>query len=67
MADLIQPARPDVDAFVLELLDKRTFRASVFAETRSGVCKILALSLTSWPNRPVTRAQPSAPSLSRWQ
>ena len=42
MADLIQPVRPDVDAFVLELLDKRTFRASVFAETRSGVCKILA-------------------------
>jgi hypothetical protein len=34
--------RPEVDTFVLELLDTRTFRASDFAETRAGVCRALA-------------------------
>jgi len=42
VADLMEPVRPEVDAFVLELLDARTFRASDFTETRSGVCRVLA-------------------------
>jgi CRISPR-associated endonuclease Cas1 len=42
VADLMEPVRPEVDAYVLELLDERTFRVSDFAETRSGVCRVLA-------------------------
>jgi CRISPR-associated endonuclease Cas1 len=42
VADLMESVRPEVDAFLLELLDKRTFRASDFAETRSGICRVLA-------------------------
>jgi len=42
VADLMEPVRPEVDAYVLELLDQRTFRACDFAETRSGVCRVLA-------------------------
>jgi len=42
VADLMEPVRPEVDTFVLELLDARTFRASDFAETRAGVCRALA-------------------------
>jgi len=42
VADLMEPVRPEFDALVLELLDQRTFRASDFAETRAGVCRVLA-------------------------
>jgi CRISPR-associated endonuclease Cas1 len=42
VADLMEPVRPEVDAFLLELFDQHTFRASDFAETRSGVCRVLA-------------------------
>ena len=38
--DLMEVARPFVDAFVLELLASRAFRASDFTETRKGVCRI---------------------------
>lgn len=42
VADAMEPVRPAVDAFVLELLDGRYFRASDFVETRQGSCRLLA-------------------------
>jgi CRISPR-associated endonuclease Cas1 len=39
--DLMEAARPAVDAHALELLRGRVFRASDFDETRRGVCRIL--------------------------
>ncbi len=56
--DLMEPVRPEVDAFVLELLPTRVFRASDFFETRQGVCRILpplthelAGTATQWARR----------------
>src|SRR5262249_7290120 len=40
--DLMEAARPAVDAYVLELLANRVFRANDFYETRKGVCRLLA-------------------------
>ncbi len=40
--DLMEPIRPAVDAFALDLLRTRTFRWQDFFETREGVCRILA-------------------------
>ncbi len=39
--DIMEAARPQVDAFLLELLRKRTFRISDFLENRRGVCRVL--------------------------
>jgi hypothetical protein len=39
--DLMEPVRPVVDAWVLDLLASRTFRRSDFFETREGVCRIM--------------------------
>jgi CRISPR-associated endonuclease Cas1 len=39
--DLMEPVRPAVDAWVLDLLGSRTFRRSDFFETREGVCRIM--------------------------
>ena len=41
-ADLMEPARPLVDRFVADLLDRRTFSARDFFETREGVCRVTA-------------------------
>jgi CRISPR-associated endonuclease Cas1 len=38
--DLMETVRPDVDAYVLELLQTRTFKRKDFAETVRGVCRI---------------------------
>ncbi len=38
--DLMEPVRPLVDRYVLELLARRTFAADDFYETRQGVCRI---------------------------
>ena len=38
--DLMEAARPAVDAFVLELLQTRTFNRRDFSETSRGVCRI---------------------------
>jgi CRISPR-associated endonuclease Cas1 len=38
--DLMEPVRPRVDAFVLDMLHTRTFRANDFVETRRGVCRV---------------------------
>jgi len=42
VADVMEPIRPRVDAYVLDLLDRRTFRSSDFIETRQGACRVLA-------------------------
>jgi hypothetical protein len=39
--DLMEPVRPVVDAWVLDLLENRTFRRNDFFETREGVCRIM--------------------------
>lgn len=39
--DVLEAARADVDAYVLELLRRQVFRASDFHETRKGVCRVL--------------------------
>jgi CRISPR-associated endonuclease Cas1 len=38
--DLMEAVRPDVDAYVLELLQTRIFKRKDFAETVRGVCRI---------------------------
>jgi hypothetical protein len=40
--DLIEPVRPLVDSFVLELLEQRTFRKAEFTETTDGHCRLKA-------------------------
>jgi CRISPR-associated endonuclease Cas1 len=39
--DLMEPVRPVVDDWVLDLLGGRTFRRADFFETREGVCRIM--------------------------
>ncbi len=39
--DLMEPIRPLVDSFVLTMLEKRTFRADDFFETREGNCRLM--------------------------
>jgi CRISPR-associated endonuclease Cas1 len=40
--DLIEPVRPEVEAFVLDLLANRTFRKGEFTETPDGHVRLLA-------------------------
>jgi CRISPR-associated endonuclease Cas1 len=40
--DLIEPVRPKVDAFVLDMVERRTFRKAEFAETSDGHVRLLA-------------------------
>jgi hypothetical protein len=40
--DLIEPVRPQVDAFALDLLERRTFRKVEFTETTDGHCRLKA-------------------------
>lgn len=39
--DVIEPLRPVVDEHVLTLVEKRTFSAKEFFETREGVCRLM--------------------------
>ena len=39
--DLMEPVRPKVDGFVLDLLESRAFRQKDFFETRKGVCRAM--------------------------
>jgi CRISPR-associated endonuclease Cas1 len=39
--DVMEAVRPQVDAYVLDLLDAQVFRADDFHETRQGVCRVL--------------------------
>jgi len=48
--DLMEAARPAVDAYVLDLVEGHVFRSSDFTETRTGTCRIaprLAHQLTN--------------------
>jgi CRISPR-associated endonuclease Cas1 len=42
--DLMEPVRPLVDAYVLDLLASRTFRKGEFTETTEGHCRLLSPS-----------------------
>jgi hypothetical protein len=53
--DAMEPIRPDVDAFILDLLEDRVFTSRDFAELPNGVCRLcspvthdLALTLPHW-------------------
>ncbi len=53
--DAMEPVRPDVDAFLLDLLEDRTFTSRDFTELSNGICRIsapltheLALTLPHW-------------------
>jgi CRISPR associated protein Cas1 len=53
--DAMEPVRPDVDAFLLDLLEDRAFTARDFGELPNGICRIaapltheLALTLPHW-------------------
>lgn len=39
--DLMEPIRPHVDAYILKLLEDRTFRADDFFETHDGNCRLM--------------------------
>ncbi len=56
--DLMEAIRPDIDAYILELIGSRTFSADDFHETRRGACRILqplthelAATLLTWAQR----------------
>jgi CRISPR-associated endonuclease Cas1 len=53
--DAMEPVRPDADAFLLDLLEDRTFTSRDFTELSNGICRIaapltheLALTLPHW-------------------
>lgn len=39
--DVMEPIRPLVDSFVLDLLENKTFTFNDFFETRKGICRVL--------------------------
>lgn len=41
VCDLMEPVRPKVDNFVLDLLQHRAFKKNDFFETREGVCRVM--------------------------
>jgi CRISPR-associated endonuclease Cas1 len=56
--DAMEPVRPDVDAFVLDMLEGQVFTARDFVQMPNGVCRIraplthdLALTLPQWRMR----------------
>ena len=40
--DIMEPVRPEVDAFVLDMVERRTFRKAEFTETPDGHVRLLA-------------------------
>lgn len=53
--DAMEPVRPDVDSFVLDLLEERTLTSRDFVELANGVCRVraplshdLALTIPRW-------------------
>ena len=40
--DVMEPVRPEVDAFVLDMVERRTFRKAEFTETSDGHVRLLA-------------------------
>lgn len=56
--DVMEAVRPTVDAYLVELVRERTFRARDFHETRQGSCRVLApLTHTLAETTPTWRAQ----------
>ena len=37
----MEPVRPSVDSYVLDLLQRRAFKKSDFFETREGICRVM--------------------------
>jgi CRISPR-associated endonuclease Cas1 len=60
--DLMEAVRPDIDEYVLDLLAKRTFRASDFYETNRGNCRLLAPTTHLLAETAPTWAQLIAPA-----
>ncbi|HVR87945.1 MAG TPA: CRISPR-associated endonuclease Cas1 [Candidatus Limnocylindria bacterium] len=59
--DVMEPIRPEVDRFVLELLATRVFSAADFVETREGSCRLapdLARILANTAPRWAARVRP---------
>jgi CRISPR-associated endonuclease Cas1 len=54
-ADVMEPVRPHVDAFVLNIARTRTFSAKDFVETREGACRLAS-----------PLAQELAPTMATW-
>ncbi len=68
--DLLEAIRPEVDAFIVEMLQNQVFRASDFFETRQGVCRVLpalthalAETATQWAKRIAPVAEWAAQTL----
>jgi hypothetical protein len=52
-SDLMEPVRGEIDAYLLELLVKRSFGARDFHETQQGVCRLTpALAKELWATAP---------------
>ena len=71
-ADVMEPVRPHVDAFVLNLARTRTFSAEDFAETREGACRLasslaqeLAPTMATWANLVMPHAEAIARQVAR--
>ncbi len=63
--DLMEPVRPRVDAFVLEMLQTRIFRADDFTESRQGVCRVSPAFTRFLAETALTWAQTVAPIAER--
>ncbi len=71
-ADVMEPVRPHVDAFVLNLARTRTFSARDFAETREGACRLtsaltqeLAPTMVMWARLVAPHAETHARHIAR--
>jgi CRISPR-associated endonuclease Cas1 len=71
-ADVMEPVRPHVDAFVLNLARTRTFSAKDFVETREGGCRLsaslahdLARTMTQWAKLVAPYAEGTARHVAR--
>ncbi len=70
--DLMEPVRPQVEAFVLDLLEQRTFRKVEFTETPDGHCRLktpltheLAETMPLWAKAVAPIAETVAHTLGR--
>lgn len=71
-ADVMEPVRPHVDAFVLNLARTRTFTPKDFGETREGACRLssslaheLAPTMATWAKLVAPYAEAVARHVSR--
>ena len=71
--DVLEPVRPHVDAYVLDLLRKRTFSGKDFVELRDGACRLtnklareLSKTMPTWAARVTPYAERLARDLVRF-